>query len=350
MQMLNRKKLIVGSCTLVVGLGVSSASAVNVVLDFSNEANFFLGNPTALSAVNKAAADLSAALTSNLAATTDTSTGTVGGSSVTYDFSLNYTNPSAGGTVSIANAAVPANEFRVFVGQRNLTGSTLGEGGPGSFGLGASGSGGPTAAAVTAANVAGSANLGRGAGPSYGPITGSFGGGTINVTAGPILGNLWFDVDTDNNGSVDSASTLSNFWHYDPNTPVPSGKIDLYSVALHEIIHALGLGTSSTWDALSSNDSPNWTGTNVISLLGSGANTVAPGHINGSLQSPRLLDGVLQDTVMAPSITFGERKTLTLLDRAFLQDLGYSVAIPEPTMLALLVMAMPLTLRRVRRA
>ncbi len=342
-----RLKLIAsGLCVLAIS---SSASAVNVVVDFSNESNFFLGNPFARAAVNQAANDLSALLTSNLGAVNDISSATTGGTTVNYNFALQYNNPSTGGIVNIPTIAIPADEFRVFVGQRNLTGNTLGQGGPGSFSLNASASSAPSTAAINAANAVGNANIGRGAGPSFFTSNTSFGAGTISLTSGPLLGNLWFDVDTDNSGAIDNATTLSNFWHFDANTPVPSNRIDLYSVALHEIIHALGIGTSDSWNNRISGN--NWNGPNVIALLGSGLNTVDNdgGHIRLGLQSPRISDGISQETVLSPSIRLGERRTLTQLDIAFLRDINFSVVIPEPTVLGLFVMAVPMVLRRARR-
>jgi len=349
-------KRVLAAGIVAVAVSASTGQAVNVILDFPGGAtNFFYNNPTAQAAVQKAASDLSSALTTNLSATTDTVTANVSPSTVTYNFDLNYTDPNSvsNANVTLGNAAIPANEFRVFVGQRNLTGGTLGQGGPGGVGLAASGSGSnPTfPTAVSNANALGTANFGRGGGPNYGTITGSLGGNPISVTTGPTNGNLWFDVDTDDVGGIDSASTLSSFWHYDANAPVAAGKIDLYSVALHEIIHALGIGTSVSWTSNVSGGT-NWIGTNVITLLGSGANTVAGdgSHVAIGLNSPTLIGNILQETVMSPSIGFGQRKILTLLDRAFLQDINWTVAIPEPTTISVLLMAGAMALRRVRRA
>ena len=56
--------------------------------------------------------------------------------------------------------------------------------------------------------------------------------GEYDLDYGISVGNLWFDTDTNNDGNRDSSAELSNFWHFDPNTPVTAGKTDLYSVAL----------------------------------------------------------------------------------------------------------------------
>ena len=49
-------------------------------------------------------------------------------------------------------------------------------------------------------------------------------------------------------------------------------------------------------------------------------------HAKSGLMSARISDGVMQESVISPSITPGARKELTELDLAFLTDVGYSIA------------------------
>ena len=170
---------------------------------------------------------------------------------------------------------------------------------------------------------------------------------TYALQYGAIAGSLVFDNDTDNNGATDSLTQLANYWHYDPATPVASGKNDFYSVALHEMIHALGLGTADTWTSLHSGTT--WLGGNALALNGgSGLNLVSAdgGHIAEGIMSPRLSDGVLQEAVMDPSITSGTRKYLTQMDMAFMRDIGY-VTVPEPS--AALMISLVLACAGMRR-
>jgi len=170
--------------------------------------------------------------------------------------------------------------------------------------------------------------------------------GTYNVDLGIGIGNLWFDVDTDNKRGTDNAATLDSFWHFDHTTTPASGKYDFYSVALHEILHTLGVGLSDTWDDQVSG-STNWTGSEASSVNGTGNGLIesGSGHIANGTMSVRLSDGEIQQAAMAPSLNQGERRYLTELDSAILVDLGYTT-VPEPSSLILLGSIFPLLLFR----
>jgi hypothetical protein len=309
------------------------ASAITIAIDFSNSTSGFFDENTAdgllaRAAVQAAADDLSAAITTSLdPLITRVYTGTSGSTTVTLTNTLRYTNPDTGVTTNfVGNLA--ADEFRIFVGARSLSGSTLGQGGPGSVSLGA-GISGFVAQAQAAANLASansSAGMTRGAhviSTINGAFGGSFSGTTFSTSYGPTLGNLWFDNDG------------SSTWHLDHTTAVTSGASDLYSVALHEMLHSLGIGTADNWD--SSVSGMDWTGSEVIALYGTGTGLIdADGsHIENDIMSFRLSDGGMQEVVMDPNITTGTRKQLTLLDLAFLRDIGWQT-IPEPSSILLI--------------
>jgi len=307
-----------------------SASAVTISLDYTSVAFFDLGTADgvkARAAVDAAADDISAAITSSLGAVTNYAhTGNApGGSSATLTGNLGYTNPDTGAAETFSGNLL-ANEIKVFVGARSLGGSTLGQGGPGSSGLSLGGSSSGAAdlqIATDNASASFTAEFGRGSTAIVSTFNGSLGSAAYNVTLGPTLGNLWFD----NDGSSD--------FHLDHTTPVVAGKSDLYSVALHEILHAIGIGTYDTWDAQVSG--ANWTGAEVIALNGTGTGIVdaGGGHFSSGLMSTRLSDGVMQEVVMDPDITTGTRKELTHLDLAALRDIGFET-VPEPSSTLLL--------------
>ncbi len=325
--------------------------ALSIVVDYSADAaadNFFSLRPLAKAAVDAAAANLSALLApTNLTAISPSGTpnvnaitGTSGSTSVTANWDYFYTNPSTGASVTVASPSIASNRVTVFAG---MHGTTLGEGGPGDAGvsLSASGFASQLIAATNAMQAASNAYMNRGTGPVLGTLSGSLTiGATIasfDLSYGPMIGTAVFNNDTNNNGVPDSLATLDNFWHYDHTTAVAAGKNDFYSVALHEMMHALGIGASDTWSSLVSGTT--WLGANVKALNGgSGANLIDPGgdHAMAGLMSTSIYSGLSQQALMNPTIFTGTRTDLTAIDVAFLQDLGYAVApVPEPGSLTL---------------
>jgi len=340
----------VAICTLFAEMG-GQLRAVMINLDYSHD-TYFSGNPTGKSALDAAAEDISAAITSSLSAiTTDVFTGSNnsnlsnGPTTATFNWKALYNNPTNNASEEISVPTIAADQITVFVGVMNLTDDTLGMGGPAGahFQLSGRGFGDEWVGAIADAEFQSNTAMQRGAGPliasssGNATLSGTTASWTLNI--GPIYGRLTFDVDRDNNGTMDDAATLDNFWHFDHTTPVASGKSDLYTVALHEILHAIGIGTSTTWHNFVSGTT--WTGTEVTALLGSGADLIASdeGHIANSTMSVRLSDHTAQEAVMDPDITLGKRKTLTLLDLAFLRDLGYQT-VPEPATGTLVLLAM----------
>jgi hypothetical protein len=315
-----------------------SASAINIQLVYPVGSLFSATHDLAAkSAINAAAADISAAITTSLnAINTDVYTGTNGSTTATFDWSYEISNPTTSGSSFIGTATVAANNVVLHVGAKNLTGSTLGIGGPSGMGYQLNGSGFPNqwVGAVASAESQSETAYRRGSGPVIGTLTGNLtlGSTTANfsVDYGIAYGSLALDWDGNNNGVKDSDAELNNYWHFDHTTPTASGKRDIYSVALHEILHALGMGASSSWDANISGN--NWTGTEVIALHGTGTNlvTLTGDHIAEGIMSSRIYDGVPQEVALDPTVATGMRKFLTALDLAFLRDIGYTTIVPAP--------------------
>ena len=332
------------------------AGALNVVLDYSLDAangNFFGTTPLAKAAVDAAAADIGAVIVQSLGAvTTDVYNGVNGSTTATFDWSLTYPNPATGATNTLPTFSFAANTVKIFVGLRPLTGTTLGIGGPGGAGVSAGISGFPSefAGAVANAQTASNAAMPRGGGPLMGSLSGSLGSTPYTINYGAMVGSLSFDNDTNNDSIVDDAATMAASWHYDRTTAVAPGKNDLYSVALHEILHSIGFGTAQTWTNL--HTGATWNGTNATALNSGIAVGLSAdqSHIIDSFASTRLSDGATQEVVMDPSLTVGTRKSLTKMDLAFLRDIGYAT-VPEPSaMLLVLAGCAGLLSRRARRS
>lgn len=352
-------KKIILLVALAFGSLVGGSSHAAITLDYFHDTSsdgFFTSNATAKAALDAAVADINVLLDLNLGAITaanDVVTGSSGSTTASINYNFSYTNPTDGTSVALDSIQLASNEIRLYVGMRELNNTTigmggnsvLGQGGPGGFGVsfGASSGSGFMGwdMALDAAEAAGNTIYERGDGPIIGSASGSFplGGdpGNYELNVGATHGHLWFDIDTNNDGLTDSVSELENSWHFDHTTDVAAGKNDFYSVAVHEVLHAIGFGTSDSWDDLVSGT--NWTGTNVIAEFGTGTNVIdaSGGHIASGLMSTRLFDGAAQEAAMDPTLTVGTRKYLTALDAAFLRDIGYSTtAVPEPSSLALL--------------
>ncbi|MFT4638338.1 MAG: hypothetical protein ACI8T1_001658 [Verrucomicrobiales bacterium] len=314
-----------------------------IILDYTGD-SFFASNATAKAALEAAVSDINSVLNLNLGAiTNDITTGSSGGdTNFNFNFSYTYTNPSDGASETVNDSTLEANEIRIFAGMRNLTGATLGQGGPGGTGLGISGTVGNGAAQDAVNNAVALDQHGRGGGPTMSTLAGTIAGANYSFDMGPTLGNLWFDLDTNNDTVADDATTLAANWHFDHSVAVAAGKSDFYSVALHEVLHAVGVGTSESWDALVSGT--DWTGSEVNALTGSGTGIVdaGGGHFAEGLMSTRISDGVAQQVLMDPSITLGTRKYLTVLDVTALHEIGFTnaSAVPEPSSVLLFGLVM----------
>ncbi|WP_425396386.1 hypothetical protein [Aeoliella sp.] len=338
---------------VVAWLAATSASALTIDLEFTDSSNFYT-NTTARNTIEQAAEDISDAITSALSPINqgtfyNSDVGTTqykwersrtSGSqtlTATYGWNYQYTD---GATVMIPAETLAAHTIKIFVRGEALSGSTLGQGGPTGYnisrGYNLSYSGSISQPALQSQfsyltdQMSGllEGELTRNAGPVIGTLQGvtsiDFGNGLTasedyEFTYGPAYGTL--ALDTSHTG------TFSNYWHIDHATPVASGKRDLYSVALHEILHAIGVGASETWNELSSGTS--WTGDEVIAEAGTGANMVTGGHVAHGKTGKNIYTGATQEAVMDPTLNVGTRKYLTTLDLAFLRDLGYSTITPE---------------------
>lgn len=353
---------------LTAAAAPSLASGLNITLDYTHD-DYFTNpaNPyasTARAAIEAAAFEISTILGNNYSSVTnDTVSGTSDGTTANIRVNYNYLNPQDSSTsVQRSSAGLGQDEIIIYVGAQTLGNFTFAESSTGIAGIqiGGGGSGANWVAAVAAAEAAANERFGRGGETTLSTISSSatLGGVTasFDLNFGPAVGSMWFNDSLADDipgqpAARDSWAVNNTFWHFDHTTPVGTGKIDIYSIALHEIIHVLGYGTSKNWENFISGTQ--WTGPAVTAILGEGVPALEDDlfHILDGLESPGYLDGELRQTVMNSSPVVGKRDQLTVLDLAFLSDMSYNVVVtpvPEPTnaLLVSVSLLLGLSLRR----
>jgi hypothetical protein len=280
------------ACVAGCTLSVPAQAKINFAFDYSLDSGFFTSNPAAKTALERAATVYSDRIVDQL---TDITPG--GGN--TWD--TVFSNPSTGASVTQTDLTIPAGTIKVYVGGANL-GGALGQGGPGGF----SGSGDPT----FLSNLQFRGQTGASSNP---PSDFARWGGTISFDQGVS-------------------------WNFGLNGPV-TGKNDFLTVATHELAHVLGFGTSPSFRTFTTKDIGTqqylgpFTGPKAEAVHGGPVPLETPAagnnaqHFSNSLMST--VGGVTpQETLMDPDITTGTRKTITLLDWAVLDDLGWDLAKP----------------------
>ena len=293
--------------------------AVEIVLDYTYDSgNFFgAGNPDGELAGEQARESLesAASLFSDILTDTFSSIETPASFSsavfsgvASWSWNLNFNNPASGSTISITDPTIAVNEYRIYAGARSLGGTTLGVGGPGGFAWSQGGNGGFfTQSEVDQIDL----------------ITEGFASQVEDREESSGFANWGGAVSFDNDSSTD--------WHYDRDSLPGNGESDFYSVAVHEIAHALGWGASENWN--------NWvngtlyTGPESVSQFGGDVpldcNISGCAHWAEDTQSTIYGTSVEQETVLDPNLTSGTRKYLTTLDATALDDIGWSLVAPS---------------------
>jgi len=322
------KKFIL-TTTFVVVLVAPSVQAINIVVDYTYDTNNFFDTPTKKAAMQAAADRFSNVITSSLLAVGPGGTGT----GTSAGWRVGFTHPGTGASFELSTAAsfatdpfsgagaadvygfsgLNANQWILYAGGRAL----------GSAGIGGTGTGINTTT-------------------TFDDISGPMHRGFADNTPASSINDLprWGGAVTFNSGEA---------WNFSLGS-TGSG-LDFYSIALHEVGHALGLSTSwNQWN----NTAGVYTGPLAIAAYNTDNGTSLTGLNLESAANPHWKDntydsfifgfgnpntvgtvpgGTKQDLVMEPIADFGgaqNRFELTNVDVAALQDLGWSV-IPEPT-------------------
>lgn len=216
--------------------------------------------------------------------------------------------------VEITDLSVAENEIMIFVGAAPL-------GGP-------AGIGGPGVAVAADHSQEGYELLAqRGTGGE------TILAGMISFNSSPIGGSLYWDSDT------------SDFEDPDPG----SSDSDAYTVALHELLHVLGIGTSNRWHALvdptprefilNPNIPPQFGVVQAKTFIGEASMAVFGGPVplqsdathlypSSTLTMSIAQDGTRQSPVSFPYLMSDQRGRFTELDLALLRDIGWAAHFP----------------------
>jgi len=285
---------------LIAALGCAQGVlALDIQFDYSYDSGGFFAAQERRDVLENAASLLEGLITDNLAGITP-----AGGPSGTWTAS--FVNPFDGGNATEVDRTIPANTIVVYVGAHDLPGNEVGFGGPG--GYFSSG----TNAWNTLVSTRGQAGAGA----------------TFPTDFGPWGGSIAFDT-LDGNGQ-------SRAWHFGIGTAPPAGSTDFYTTAVHELTHVLGFGTSKSWEEHVAPGGGVFNGSASVAVYGSAVPLIAGGdgsHWAEGTQGRSTWTGIMAEAGMDPTQTLGSRKTLTQLDLAALQDIGWtlsSTAVPLP--------------------
>ncbi|MBX9622664.1 MAG: FG-GAP-like repeat-containing protein [Gemmataceae bacterium] len=235
--------------------------ALTILFDYRFDAGGFFNDPARRAVLRQAADDLGARLDAPLAPLVP------GGAN---SFTATFFNPADGRQAAVPNLALPANTVVVYAGGRPVGGAEAGFGGFGGY-------------------QAGGSREWLDALASRGPGFTLWGGSLTLDT-----GTNWY--------AGGSAAGLR------------PGQVDLYSVAVHELGHVLGLGTAPGWKAYSANGS--FAGPAAAAVYG----RPVPLGPDGAHWDDRV------NASLDPHLPTGVRVAFTALDYAALRDIGWRVS------------------------
>ena len=306
--------------TFAVCFAIAPAAAITIDVDYRyDSSNFFgIGNPQGAAAGIQARAALESAASFFTSILNDTFSPIVVppplhssqfSTVVSWEFKMRFDDPSSNDFIELTNPTVASDQYLIFAGARNWSGITAGVGGPGGKSWGN--------------HVAGDGRLTQAENNQATQTTNNF-FNAVTTRGEPSGFSNW--------GGTISFDNSNRAWHFNHTTP-PSGNVsDFYSVAIHELGHALGFGsqgddqTVTPWEALVSGSS--FRGDNARAQNGGAP---VPLHLLDLAHWATGASSVVygsttpQEAAMDPDLQNGSRKRFTTLDAAAMKDIGWEV-------------------------
>lgn len=320
------QRSLVGVAAALLSLAAAaSSSAINISIDYTYDATDFfpLGSPAR--ATIEAVADYYSGILDDTFAAISTPPPFTSSLPPQYDpvtvaweWSMNFDNPATGAQVTLFDQPIAADEYRLYVGARSLSGNTLGQGGPGGF--------------ASQSYIVSGSNVTPEEGDQLDAISDEF--FSAVDSRGEANGFARWG------GAVTFDNDAATVWHFNHNTAPLAGESDFLSVAIHEVGHALGLGASDEWSARTagSGNAAYFNGPAAVAAYGGnvplafdviGGSPVADkAHWRDGTMSTVYGSMITQEAALDPSINVGTRKRLTTLDAAGLTDIGWTVSAP----------------------
>jgi hypothetical protein len=263
-------------------LSLTSAAApatngLHILFDYRYDTGgFFASHPDAKAALQQAAVAFSR-FTDHLSAITPNS-----GNS----WSETFIDPTTGKQDTLANPCVAANTVVIYVGaSTSLQSLELGEGAPGGWSA--------TGSTTWLDTVEARSQLHA-------------------LDARPTDFGPW-------GGSISFSAVTK--WNFSTKPPQP-GQNDFLSVALHEIAHVLGFGTAPSWFTYVQGH--DFIGPHTEKALG-GPAPLFDSNDHWATDTFSTANGTPQLAIMVPALPVGQRRAVTALDYAALEDIGWQV-------------------------
>jgi len=280
---------------LLACLKVSAAQAITLSFDYSIDQanhNWFGSHPAAQSLLDNVVAPFfSSRLDDDLAAVQYSGF-------QSYQVEICPASYCGSAVAAAVDVNVAADEIKIFVGGASLGGNSLGLGGPSWF-----------------------------VSPQRGEV--GHAGSPPASDFEPWFGTISFD--------------MSHNWYFDNDVSTadtPFSEFDFFSVAVHEVLHVLGIGTAPSWASQISNGY--FIGLASTALYGGPVPLAGSGHFFYGISSS--IDGSgSYEVAMDPDIASGQQKQMTDLDWAALEDIGWQVntaVVPLPPAAAMYLSAL----------